>query len=526
MRNKLFRTDPSQANQRDFPRMRRIASEMGYRPDASIVRGLVDARWWPIVSVGLGPILGALAFLASETVLPNHEQLSPDARVMFGIFVLAAWYWTTAAIPPFATGTLIMGLGALFLGYPAQGGRPFDVPAGVSTVSTWTEFIAPAAAPVVVLMLGGFILGKAAHKTGFDNLLARLLLTPFAQSPAKLILGVLIVTAFLSMWMSNTATAVMMCTLIGPLCFSLDKSSGLRKALLLAVPVGANVGGIGTPIGTPPNAIAFGALKSAGVEIDFLGWMIFAVPVVVVLLAASWFALLLLFKFSDEDREASRNLDMPPPERGGLAAVITAGTFTLTVLLWVTSPWTGLPIAAAALVPLMVFTASGVMSRNDINTLEWDILLLIAGGLALGKGMASTGLADWLVAQIPLAGLPVAAVILVISTMTLLMSTLMSNTATANLLMPIALGLAATTASTAAVAVSGDPAAAHGILPIQAGVAVALGAGLAMGLPVSTPPNAVSFAAGGLSVADFIRIGGIVGALGLALTLVVCTLLA
>ncbi len=501
--------------------MRRIASEMGYRPDASIIKGLVDARWWPIVSVGLGPILGSFTFLAAETALPGNEHLNADARVMLGIFVLTAWYWITAAIPPFATGVLIMGLGALFLGYPAKDGRPFAVPAGGSTITDWTDFIAPAAAPVVILMLGGFILGKAAHKTGFDTLLAQVLLTPFAASPARLILGVLLVTAFLSMWMSNTATAVMMVTLVGPLCFSLDKSSKLRRALLLAVPVGANVGGIGTPIGTPPNAIAFGALKAAGVELDFLGWMLFAVPVVVVLLLVAWAALLVFYKFTDDDRAKSASLEMPPPQRGGLAAVVTAITFGFTVFLWVTSPWTGLPIAAAALVPLMVFTASGIMSRNDINTLEWDILLLIAGGLALGKGMESTGLAAWLVDQIPLAGLPAIAVIVVISSMTLLMSTLMSNTATANLLMPIALGLAGAAATT-----DGGESTVPVVLSLtQAGIAVALGAGLAMGLPVSTPPNAVSFAAGGLSVFDFLRIGAIIGVAGLAATLVVCMLL-
>lgn len=503
--------------------MRRIASEMGYRPDASVVKGLVDARWWPIVSVGLGPLLGALAFLIAETILPNREALTPDARVMLAIFVTAAWYWTTAAIPPFATGVLIMGLGALLLGYPAEHTRPFDLPAGASTISGWTDFIAPAAAPVVVLMLGGFILGKAAHKTGFDAILAKLLLTPFAASPSKLVLGVLLVTAFLSMWMSNTATAVMMVTLVGPLCFSLNKASGLRKALLLAVPIGANIGGIGTPIGTPPNAIAFGALKAAGVDIDFLGWMLFAVPVVVVLITASWVLLMMLYKFDKADREASATLSMPPPERGGLAAVLTAVTFAATVLLWVTSPWTGLPIAAAALVPLMVLTALGVMTRNDINTLEWDILLLIAGGLALGKGMESTGLAAWLVDQIPLAGLPIIAVLFIIAAMTLLMSTLMSNTATANLVMPIAIGLAITPAI--ADTAAADTVAAAGMLPIQAGVAVALGAGLAMGLPVSTPPNAVSFAAGGLTVGDFLRVGGFIGALGLVATIVVCLLL-
>lgn len=482
--------------------LRRLVHRVSTRPDASIAEALARTRWWPVLSVGLGPLLGMAAFSLAGRV--PSEILSADAKVMLGIFTLAAWYWITAAIPPFATGVLVIGLGALLLGYPAAEGRPFGAAAGESQIVSWTDFVSPAAAPVVVLMLGGFVLGRATHATGLDNLLARLLLKPFARSPGLLVLGVLLVTAVLSMWMSNTATAVMMCTLVGPLCHTLGEGSGLRRALLLAVPVGANVGGLGTPIGTPPNAIVFAAFKAAGLEVSFLAWVAVATPVALGLLVIAWVALLRLYPADDRDRELARDLSMPPPERGGWPTVVTGATFAATVVLWLTSPWTDLPIAAAAIVPLMVFAATGILTRHDVNGLEWDILLLIAGGLALGKGMEATGLAAWMVGQVPLEGLPSAALIAVVTVLTLLMSTLMSNTATANLVLPIALGIAG-----------------GAISPVQAGLGVAFGASLAMGLPVSTPPNAIAYAAGGLRVVDFLRMGALLGVIGVGVTLLV-----
>lgn len=461
------------------------------------------ASWARVLTLVAGPLLGLAAFAAVGNV--PLEALPADGKVMLGIFVLAAVYWITSAIPPFATGLLVIGLGALLVGFPAEVGRPFDVDATGSKVHSWTDFVAPAAAPVVILMLGGFVLSHAAHLTGIDRILARHVLRPFSRSPRLLVLGVLLVSGWLSMWMSNTATAAMVAVMLTPLMERLPAASRYGRGLLLAVPIGANLGGIGTPIGTPPNAIAFGALRAAGVDITFLGWMAFALPLAIVLLLIAWGVLILLYPPGEGDNIGLDELK-PKHREMNWKTIVTAITFTVTIGLWVTGPWTHLPVGAVALVPLVVFPVFGLLTAAQINQLEWNILILIVGGLALGKGMEDTGLASWLVASLPLQGLPPVAVISAVLGATLILSTLMSNTATANLLTPIAIG--------AAVGV--------GLGPAQAGIAVALGASLAMGLPVSTPPNAIAFSSGRLKATDFMKSGAAIGLLGGALSVAVC----
>ncbi len=458
-----------------------------------------------------GPLLGLTAFLmVGDAPL---EQLPADGRVMLGLFVLAAVYWMTSAIPPFATGLLVIGLGALLIGYPAENARPFDAPAGTSVVKGWTDFVTPAAAPVVVLMLGGFVLSHAAHVSGIDRALARLVLRPFVGSPRRMLLGVLLVSAGLSMWMSNTATAAMVTLMLAPLVDRLGDQLGDRstptkfgRGLLLAVPIGANLGGIGTPIGTPPNAIVFGMLRGAGVDISFLGWMLFAVPLTLVLILLAWGVLSVLYP---PEPGVQLSLDEVEPEQRAFTwrTAVTAATFVVTVGLWVTGPWTNLPIGATALIPLVVFPAFGLLTASQFNKLEWNILLLVAGGLALGKGMEDTGLAAWMIGAVPIEGLSPMLVMAALLFASLLLSTLMSNTATANLLAPIALGAAAGV----------------GLEPLQAAVGVALGASLAMGLPVSTPPNAIAFSSGILRVSDFLRTGIAIGLVGGAMGVVVCS---
>ncbi len=462
-----------------------------------------------------GPLLGLTAFLMVGDV--PLDQLPADGRVMLGLFVLAAVYWMTSAIPPFATGLLVIGLGALLIGYPAENARPFDAPAGTSVVKGWTDFVTPAAAPVVVLMLGGFVLSHAAHVSGIDRVLARLVLRPFAGSPRRMLLGVLLVSAGLSMWMSNTATAAMVALMLAPLVDRLGNRLGdqlgesatptrFGRGLLLAVPIGANLGGIGTPIGTPPNAIVFGMLRGAGVDISFLGWMLFAMPITLVLILLAWGVLSVLYP---PEPGVQLSLDEVEPELRASTwrTAVTAVTFVVTVGLWVTGPWTNLPIGATALIPLVVFPAFGLLTAAQFNNLEWNILLLVAGGLALGKGMEDTGLAAWMIGAVPIEGLSPALVMAILLFASLLLSTLMSNTATANLLAPIALGAAAGV----------------GLEPLQAAVGVALGASLAMGLPVSTPPNAIAFSSGMLRVSDFLRTGIAIGLVGGAMGVVVCT---
>lgn len=502
--------------------------EQGF--DVSIFEAFTRVHWWPIVALASGPLLGTLAFALVSPLDP--AVMATPAKFMLAIFVWVATYWTLGSIPPFATGLLAVALMVFFLGVPAaEGFVGADEGGGITG---YQQFLAPAAAPVIVLMFGGFVLSKALHKHGVDKVLAVAFIKPFARDPRLLVLGVMLVSAVFSMWMSNTATAAMMITLIGPVLAQVDRASPLRKALVMAVPIGANVGGIGTPIGTPPNAIAFGALRGAGVDITFVGWLAFGLPVVAVLLAVGWSYLMLVYRGGETKLE----IEWPDPSTapacvrsagkviGGLrplnvggatARRVCLGTFAMTVLLWVSGSWTGLPIAAVALVPVVVFTATRLLDKDDINSLDWAILLLMAGGLALGAGMQASGLAEWIVSSVPLAGMSPMALLAVIGLLTLTLSTFMSNTAVANMLMAIGLGLAGT-----GVAASADGV--EGVTALQLGVAVALSASLAMGLPVSTPPNAIAFSSGMITIPDFLRVGAAYAVLGVGSVVVVCAL--
>jgi sodium-dependent dicarboxylate transporter 2/3/5 len=473
--------------------------------DPSILEALHRTNLWSVFVVLLGPALAVLAFWAVRDI--STEILPSDGKWMLAIFVLAAVYWITGAIPPFATGILIIGLEVTLVGMPAL--APGHDPS--SDIHGWKEFTSISASPIILLMLGGFVLSQAAHKHGLDRVMAVTFLKPFGTRPKIILLGIMLVTANFSMWMSNTATAAMMVTLILPIISQIDERSPLRKAFLLAVPIAANIGGIGTPIGTPPNAIAFQQLYDHGVGITFIEWMLFAVPFAVVMLLVAWIMLLIIFPADTDRLELNLSQRRGKP---GLKQWVVYITFTITVGLWATSKWTGIPIYPVALLPIVVFTVTRLIDRYDINQLDWDILLLMAGGLALGHGMQSSGLAAWLVDLLPLSSLSLTVALMVFAAATLILSTFMSNTAVANLLTPIGLGLAATVAG----ALDTD---ADSILQ-KTGVAIALGASLAMSLPVSTPPNAIAFASGQVQVKDFVRTGVIIGIVGIAAVTLLC----
>jgi len=204
-----------------------------------------------------------------------------------------------------------------------------------------------------------------------------------------------------------------------------------------------------------------------------------------------------------------------PPRAEGLtlradrASLSGRGIFVLTVLaltvgLWLTEAWHGLPTAVVALLPAIAFTATGVLDQTDVDSLEWDILILIGGGIALGAGIQRTGLDQIVVSAVPLGG---ASVGIALVAATVIVSTFMSNTAAANLLIPIGVSFAT------------QVLAGGGTGPFQIGLSIALAASLSMGLPVSTPPNAIAYASGELETRDFVRAGGVIGLLGIVLIL-------
>ena len=425
-----------------------------------------------------------------------------EVAAMGGIFVLAAILWCTEAIPLFATAILVFGLQVLLLSNP--GGWPFlGFESGTSP--NYVSLTAAAADPVLFLFFGGFLLAKAAEKAGVDRTLSVILLRPFGEKPHRVLFGVMLVTAVFSMWMSNTATAAMMLAVLGPVLVTLDYTNPLRKALLLGVAFAANLGGIATPIGSPPNLVAIGYLEHAGMRVDFLDWMALCLPVAVVLLAFSWWILLKIFRPTNEPLVLK--IVSASPSRKGWMVI---GVFFLTVILWLSDRLTGLPASVVALLPVIVFTTSGILDSEDLKSIEWDVLILIAGGISLGAGMQMSGLdkviADWL-GRLPFGGM---GLVIMIAVSVTALSTFMSNTAAANLLLPI--GVSATS-------LSGN------LAMDQAAISLALAACMGFALPISTPPNALAYAKGGLAVRDAALPALAIGALGLVLVFTLLPLL-
>jgi len=309
----------------------------------------------------------------------------------------------------------------------------------------------------------------------------------------------MVITAFLSMWLSNTATAAMMLSLIMPMLDRLPAGDPARKGLLLAVPLAANVGGLGTPIGSPPNAIAMQYMRQLDLAPGFLQWMIIGVPGVIGMLAIAWLVLRVLFK----TRGTLAPVAGTSGERGmtGGAMVVLAGTL-VTVAGWMTGRMHGMATGTVALIPVILFFGTGLLRVTDLRSLSWDVLLLMGGGLSLGQAMSSSGLAAWVIELLPVEGLSVYWLMVVFGSVACLMSCLMSNTATANLIMPILLGLSVTPLS-----------------PVLLGVAFSCS--LAMALPISTPPNAMAFGAGELRVADMVKPGLILTLAGLGMVFTV-----
>ncbi len=439
-------------------------------------------------------MLSAVLSLVIVFVLFRQGSLAQEAVYMMGIFVLAALLWATEALPLFATAILIIALEVILLANPG-GWTGFGFADGPSP--DYQVFLAPLANPVIVLFFGGFLLAHAILKEGVDKAMAGAVLGMFGTSPRCVMLGLMVITAVFSMWMSNTATTAMMITLTVPMLSQIPAGDPLRKGLILSVPFAANIGGMGTPIASPPNAVAVSFLSEAGYEISFLQWVLIATPLMAGLLLFAWGLLSYLYP-------PGKNITFAKPVAEPMDGRdwYVVGVLIVTIGLWLTEGWHGLSTAVVALLPAVAFTATGLLTRRDVNSLEWHILILIMGGIALGVGMQQTGLDKVFVSLIPSQGGVVLGAMVVA---TMLFSTFISNTAAANLLLPIGIAFAAGTTD------EGSPGA------IVLAVSIALAASLAMSLPVSTPPNTIAYSQGRLVSGDFIRPGVVIGVVAVLL---------
>ena len=369
--------------------------------------------------------------------------------------------------------------------------------------------------PIIILFLGGFFLADAATKFRLDINLARVLLKPFGTNPKYVLLGLMSVTALFSMFMSNTATAAMMLALLTPVLALFKPEDRGRAAFALCIPIGANVGGIGTPIGTPPNAIALKFMQENGWNVTFGDWMMFGVPFVIIMLLIGWFLLLKMFPIDQKSLDLAKEMKgkfMTTPK-----AWVVYITFIVTILLWVIpKQYHGLDANSVAIVPIAVFSVTGVITKKDLKSMSWDVLWLVAGGFALGVALGETKLASDLISSIPFAEWNSMALIVGASLICLFMATFMSHTATAALLMPIM-------ASVAAGMVAGGSMDAPGAIGLL--VTIAFASSLGMALPISTPPNAMAYATGHVEQKGMAISGTILCLIGLAFSIGLMALL-
>ncbi|MCK4548125.1 MAG: DASS family sodium-coupled anion symporter [Candidatus Eisenbacteria sp.] len=430
-------------------------------------------------------IAGFALALVSVFVFSN---LPMQQRIMVSIFVLTVFYWITEPIPLYVTGIIAAFASGVLLGPMAKftGAPPLD----------YQLFLYPFASPVVVLMFGGFVMAEVFTRNYLDIEFCQLILSRLGTRPSVVLFGMMLITALISMWMSNTATTAIMVATVLPLVRALPAGTNLPRAMMLAIPFSANIGGIATPIGTPPNAIAIGLLAEEGIHISFLGWMFAGFPLMIVMLVVCFVLLRIFFPI----REGHLKIDTQP-ETNVANRTLVYTTFFCTIILWLTDVLHGIPSALIALVPVLVFSIAGLLPKRRMREIPWDILLLIGGGLSLGAGIKQTGLAETIVGSVFPAGMtPFGMLILMCGAITLL-ATFMSNTAASNIILPLVLSMA-------------------GALPAEMAIPVALCASFGMALPVSTPPNAIAYGSELIRGNDMFKVGVLISVIGILVTLV------
>ena len=444
-----------------------------------------------------GLLFGSVLFFGS-LFSPPPPGLSAEAWYTASVALLMAVWWITEAIPVYATGLLPIVF------FPLLG------------VSTIDETASPYASPLVFLFLGGFMIALAMQRWGLHKRISINLLFFVGTRPSNLVGGIMLTTAFLSMWVSNTATAMMMLPIalsILSILDSIDEKEFLRlsTALILAVAYGANVGGLSTLVGTPTNALLAAYFDEIyGVTISFLDWILLGLPISVMLLLVIWLTLTkVLFPMKNLNlQNVEGYLKDSKESLGNLSQgeIITACAFLVCAGLWILRPlidswitWLKLTDAGIAItVALLLFIIPSGKSKEPIlnwewaSRLPWGVVFLFGGGLSLASSMSSSGLSEWIGQGISEWGeLNIVIVLLIIISLVVFLTEITSNTATMATLLPVI--------SAIAVSMSEEP--------LLFCVPATLAASCAFMLPSATPPNAIVFGSGYITIPQMARAG-------------------
>lgn len=443
-----------------------------------------------------GLVIGIVLFVLMK-LLPT--SMPEQAQAVLAVTLLIACWWITEALPIAVTSLTVLIL------LPLSGGLPLQ--------NTGAAF----GHPIVFLFLGGFLIALALEKWNLHQRIALNIIRMIGQSPSRIILGFMLSGALLSMWISNSASAMMM-TPIGVAVIQaiipkerqgMGIESSFGKALMLGIAYSCSIGGLATLVGTPTNAILAGIVRSMyGLEITFAAWFTIGFPIALILLLLCWLYLVYVaFPIrqlqTDFDDFREKVLQLSPisvPEKRVLAV------FSLVALAWISRSYvlalifpaiddamTGIMGAVLLfLLPAQRGSESKLLAWEDTKQLPWGVLLLFGGGLALADGFKVSGLAEWLGAQLSvLEFMPVFVLLLVTIFLVNFLTEITSNVATATLMLPITASMAT----------------AMGFSPYGIMIATCMASSCAFMLPVATPPNAVVFSGGHIQIRDMIKAG-------------------
>tara|TARA_R110000868_G_scaffold259361_5_gene517257 strand:- start:6610 stop:8079 length:1470 start_codon:yes stop_codon:yes gene_type:complete len=441
--------------------------------------------------------LGGLAVFFVLLFIPAPEGLSEEAWKTAAVTILMGIWWITEAIPISATALVPIVL------FPIL---------GVTTISSATS---PYANPLIFLFMGGFIIALAMEKWQLHRRIAISILSVVGVKPSSIIIGFIIASAFLSMWVSNTATAIMMLPIAVSILdlVSTDSKKGkinFEIVLILSIAYACNIGGMGTLIGTPPNALLAGFLnENYGIEIGFLEWMMVGVPIMLVSLPIMYFVLTkIVYPIRIQALEGGENLIRNQLESLGKVSnqeKKVAFVFISAALLWMFRPLLqdlipglsdgGIAIMASVvifMIPSGTGDGEGLLIWSDTKSLPWGVLILFGGGLSMASAISSTGLASWIGSGI--GGLntwPIILIIVIVIALIVFLTEMTSNTASTAAFLPIL----------ASVAIG------LGQNPLLLAIPTVFGASCAFMLPVATPPNAIVYGSGKITIPEMSKAG-------------------
>lgn len=431
------------------------------------------------------------------TWLSFTMRMPLQAQTTLGLLFAVAGLWLTELIPLAASALLI------------------PVVAVIAGIATDTTIFQSFADPIIMLFLAGFLMAEGMRRTGLDRWVALAILQRASVQPAYLMVTLMALTAFLSMWMSNTAAVAITIPIALAILTKIpdeQEPAGFRKALILAVAYAATIGGIGSAIGTPANMLAMSFLnKYTGAQLAFADWFVFGLPVVVFMLPITWLYLLFTFGLNpwrvnqairhSIQREVYLNefQSLGPLRREQkLVLVIFVGVMGL----WMTEGWHGISAAIVAVVGALFLFLLRIVHEEDLNQINWNALLTFGGGLAIGTLLVSTGVSDWIALQlVGLSSLPAMLVVFLVAGLTLLLGAFISNTACAAMLIPLAIPLAQLL----------------GLDPRLLVAVVAIGSSLDFALVIGTPPTMLAYATGFFRTSEIFKRGLALDFLGLLL---------